>query len=76
MGFEAAEPVFDVFGFIELWYGGGHGASFVLPPRRDGLAFALGKAVIDMVICIGGADLLVSRRLLFRYFNSLISALS
>lgn len=53
MGFEAAEPVFDVFGFIEFWYGGGgHGASYVLPPRRDGLAFALGKAVIDMVILV------------------------
>ncbi len=51
MGFEAAKPVFDVFGFVEFWYGGGgHGASYVLPPRRD--AFAPGKAVIDMVILV------------------------
>lgn len=49
MSFEAAEPVFDVFGFVEFWYGGGHGASCFLPPRRDGLALALNKAGIDMV---------------------------
>lgn len=53
MGFEAAEPVLDVSGFIEFWYGGGgHGASYVLAPRRDGLAFALGKAVVDMVVLV------------------------
>lgn len=62
MGFEAAEPVFDVFGFIEFWYGGrGHAASHVLPLRQDGLVFAIGEAVIDMGD-IGGADLLCSVR--------------
>lgn len=60
MGFEAAEPVLDVSGFIEFWYGGGgHVASYVLPPRRDGLAFALGKDCCRYG-GIGGADLLVS----------------
>lgn len=41
MSFEAAEPVFDVFGFVECWWGvGSHCASCFLPPRRDGLALA------------------------------------